>query len=374
MRFLPFPLSMDHASCLAKRLTQPVARVRFAIRCASWAVLLAGGSACASIKVQKDTFVFVKSDLPLELGDERSTLGATNEWMPIYQLGNTDAKILIKADNQVLDTLVIRRTVHPYNQVRKGAALGAGLTLAALYSGYSDDWEKRRFIGQWASFLAFAYGIDYFTDPYPDRMKPNQTLYYSLPNNKRARYEQIMAKARAADSAHAERKPAPELTTVDYMPASLRANFGLTSVPLSSASVARGGGVPEPVAPATTAAASPAKAPAAPVAAPATSAPSTPAASTVTGPSTPTPPSAAAGNVLVQLKNTGTLPIRVYLSVEKSFVVRAQGTLSVEVPTGASLFLAKNARPLELQSIGVAPSSNQPTLTLDLQHILSTWH
>lgn len=373
MRFLPFPLSMDHASCLAKRLTQPVARVRFAIRCASWAVLLAGGSACASIKVQKDTFVFVKSDLPLELGDERSTLGATNEWMPIYQLGNTDAKILIKADNQVLDTLVIRRTAHPYNQVRKGAALGAGLTLAALYSGYSDDWEKRRFIGQLASLGGLAYAADYFTDPYPDRLKPNQTLYYSLPNNKRARYEQIMAKARAADSAHAERKPAPELTTVDYMPASLRANFGLTSVPLSSASVARGGGVPEPVAPATTAAASPAKAPAA---APATSATGTSVPTTTTAPGTSTaPPSAvAAGNVLVQLKNTGTLPIRVYLSVEKSFVVRAQGTLSVEVPTGASLFLAKNTRPLELQSIGVAPSSNQPTLTLDLQHILSTWH
>jgi hypothetical protein len=203
-------------------------------------------------------------------------------------------------------------------------------------------------------------------------MKPNQTIYYSLPNSKRTRYEQIMAKARAIDSANAKRKPASELTTVDYMPAALRASFGLTSVPLSSASPPKEGIVPGPADTPATTAASPAKAPAAP----ANSAPGTPppAASTVPGPSTPTPTSAAAGNALVQLKNTGTLPIRVYLSVEKSFVVRAQTTLPVEVPVGASLFLAKNTRPLELQSIGVAPSSNKPTLTLDLQHILSTWH
>jgi hypothetical protein len=204
-------------------------------------------------------------------------------------------------------------------------------------------------------------------------MKPNQTIYYSLPNSKRTRYEQIMAKARAIDSANAKRKPASELTTVDYMPAALRASFGLTSVPLSSASPPKEGIVPGPADTPATTAASPAKAPAAP-AAPANSAPGTPppAASTVPGPSTPT--SAGAGNVLVQLKNTGTLPIRVYLSVEKSFVVRSQATLSVEVPTGGSLFLAKSTRPLELQSIGVAPSSNASTLTLDLQHILSTWH
>lgn len=366
---------MDHSSYPLKRPAKPFARLRFAFRCALWTVLLAGGSACASFKVQKDAFVFVKSDLPLELGDERSTFGATNEWLPIYQLGNSDAKMFIKVDNQVLDTLVIRRTVHPYNQVRKGVALGAGLTMAVLYSGYSEDGQKRRFISQLASLGGLAYGIDYFTDPYPDRMKPNQTIYYSLPNRKRARYEQIMAKARAVDSANAKRKPALELTTVDYMPAALRASFGLTSVPLSSASPPKEGAVPGPANTPATAAASPAKAPAS-QAALVTSAPSipTPVVSTVTGPSTPTPTSAGAGNVLVQLKNTGTLPIRVYLSVEKSFVVRAQGTLSVEIPTGASLFLAKNTRPLELQSIGVAPSSNQPTLTLDLQHILSTWH
>ena len=366
---------MDHSSYPLKRLAKPFARLRFAFRCALWTVLLAGGSACASFKLQKDAFVFVKSDLPLELGDERSTLGATNEWLPIYQLGNSDAKMLIKADNQVLDTLVIRRTVHPYNQVRKGAALGAGLTMAVLYSGYSDDGQKRRFISQLASLGGLAYAVDYYTDLYPDRMKPNQTIYYSLPNSKRTRYEQIMAKARAIDSANAKRKPASELTTVDYMPAALRASFGLTSVPLSSASPPKEGIVPGPADTPATTAASPAKAPAAP-AAPANSAPGTPppAASTVPGPSTVPTPVVAAGNALVQLKNTGTLPIRVYLSVEKSFVVRAQSTMPVEVPTGASLFLAKSTRPLELQSIGVAPSSNASTLTLDLQHILSTWH
>ena len=368
MRPLHFPIPMDHSSCLA----QPFSRVRFVVQSALWIVLLAGGSACASFKVQKDAFVYIQSDLPLELGDERSTVGATNEWMPLFQLGDTDAKILIKADNQILDTLVIRRTAHPYNKVRKGVALGTGLTLAVLYSGYSDDWEKRRFIAQLSSLGGFAYAVDYYTDPYPDRLKPNQTINYSLPNQKRARYEQIMAKARAVDSANAERKPAPELTTVDYMPASLRATFGLTAVPLSSASQPKEGAVPDPAANTATAAAPPAGGSASPAApaAPAAPAPGTP----VPTPSTVPPPVVAAGNALVQLKNTGTLPIRVYLSVEKSFVVRAQTTLPVEVPVGASLFLAKNTRPLELQSIGVAPSSNKPTLTLDLQHILSTWH
>jgi hypothetical protein len=356
---------MDPFICLAHLS----ARVRFAVHSALWIVLLAGGSACASFKVQKDAFVYIQSDLPLELGDERSTVGATNEWMPIYQLGDADAKILIKADNQILDTLVIRRTTHPYNQVRKGVAVGAGLTLAVLYSGYSDDWEKRRFIAQLSSLGGFAYAVDYFTDPYPDRLKPNQTLYYSLPNRKRARYEQIMAKARAADSASAERKPALELTTVDYMPAALRASFGLTSVPLSSASPPKEGAVPGPAATPATTAASPAKSNASPTA---SSAPE--AGTPVPAGSTVPPPAVAAGNALVYLKNTGTLPIRVYLSVEKSFVVRAQATLPVEVPVGASLFLAKNTRPLELQTIGVAPLSNKPTLTLDLQHILSTWH
>jgi hypothetical protein len=204
-------------------------------------------------------------------------------------------------------------------------------------------------------------------------MKPKQTIYYSLPNSKRTRYEQIMAKARAIDSANAKRKPASELTTVDYMPAALRASFGLTSVPLSSASQPKEGAAPDPAANPATAAAPPAVGSASP-AAPAK--PAAPAAGTpVPAPSTVPPPVVAAGNALVQLKNTGTLPIRVYLSVEKSFVVRAQTTLPVEVPVGASLFLAKNTRPLELQTIGVAPPpSNKPTLTLDLQHILSTWH
>jgi hypothetical protein len=75
----------------------------------------------------------------------------------------------------------------------------------------------------------------------------------------------------------------------------------------------------------------------------------------------------------VVLKNTASTPIRVYLSVEKSFVVRAASSLPVQVPAGATLYLAQNARPLQLKAVGSAPATNQPQLTLDLQQILSTW-
>jgi len=329
-------------------------------------------SACSTLKEQKDVFIFIQSDLPLELGDERSTVGATNEWMPIYQLGKSDAKILIKADNQVLDTLIIRRTRHPYNTIRKAASLGAAATLATLLATETANDDQILIYTRIAGLWTAAYLVDVANDPYPVRIKPNKMVYYNLPNRKRARYEQIMAKARAADSANAKRKPASELTTVDYMPTSLRSTFGLTAVPLSSASPPTGSAQPNPVGTPATAAAPRAGGSASPATptAPAALTPGTPASATSTVP----PPVVAAGNALVQLKNTGTLPVRVYLSVEKSFVVRAQSTLPVEVPVGASLFLAKNTRPLELKSIGIAPPSTQPTLTLDLQHILTTWH
>jgi hypothetical protein len=209
------------------------------------------------------------------------------------------------------------------------------------------------------SALILALGVawlDNSEDDYRFKLRNYQTIPYKLPDSKKERYAQLMKKAEENALADALRKPASELTTVDYLPESLRAKFGLTSVPLA--------------APAASAAATPA-APAAAASTPAaTPAATTPAATAPTGAPTSGP---AAGQTTVVLKNTASTPVRVYLSVEKSFVVRAASSLPVQVPAGATLYLAQNARPLQLKAVGTAPATNQPQLTLDLQQILSTW-
>jgi hypothetical protein len=209
------------------------------------------------------------------------------------------------------------------------------------------------------SALILALGVawlDNSEDDYRFKLRNYQTIPYELPDSKKERYAQLMKKAEENALADALRKPASELTTVDYLPESLRAKFGLTSVPLA--------------APAASAAATPA-APAAAASTPAaTPGATTPAATAPTGAPTSGP---AAGQTTVVLKNTASTPVRVYLSVEKSFVVRAASSLPVQVPAGATLYLAQNARPLQLKAIGTAPATNQLQITLDLQQILSTW-
>jgi hypothetical protein len=338
------------------RAGQPTLRAQAPLVAAGLILLLT--SSCSLLKVQKDAFVKIQSDVPLELGDENSTLGATNEWLPVFQLGGRSINLVVKADNVPLDTLVLLRKKHEFNRLRNAFVVAGPLTATAVVPYYYPNANP---VEVFQSALILALGVawlDNSEDDYRFKLRNYQTIPYELPDSKKERYAQLMKKAEENALADALRKPASELTTVDYLPESLRAKFGLTSVPLA--------------APAASAAATPA-APAAAASSPATSATpaaTTPAATATTGAPTSGP---AAGQTTVVLKNTAATPIRVYLSVEKSFVVRAASSLPVQVPAGATLYLAQNARPLQLKAVGTAPATNQPQLTLDLQQILSTW-
>ncbi len=337
-----------------RRAGQPTLRVQAPLVAAGLILLLT--SSCSLLKVQKDAFVKIQSDVPLELGDENSTLGATNEWLPVFQLGGRSINLVVKADNVPLDTLVLLRKKHEFNRLRNAFVVAGPLTATAVVPYYYPNANP---VEVFQSALILALGVawlDNSEDDYRFKLRNYQTIPYELPDSKKERYAQLMKKAEENALADALRKPASELTTVDYLPESLRAKFGLTSVPLA--------------APAASAAATPA-APAAAASTPAaTPGATTPAATAPTGAPTSGP---AAGQTTVVLKNTASTPVRVYLSVEKSFVVRAASSLPVQVPAGATLYLAQNARPLQLKAIGTAPATNQLQITLDLQQILSTW-
>jgi hypothetical protein len=324
-------------------------------------LILLLASSCSLLKVQKDAFVKIQSDVPLELGDENSTLGATNEWLPVFQLGGRSINLVVKADNVPLDTLVLLRKKHEFNRLRNAFVVAGPLTATAVVPYFYPNANPFQVF---QSALVLALGVawlDNSEDDYRFKLRNYQTIPYELPDSKKERYAQLMKKAEENALADALRKPASELTTVDYLPESFRAKFGLTSVPLAA---------PAAIAAATPAA--PAVAASTPAATPAATTPTaaTPAATAPTGAPTSGP---AAGQTTVVLKNTASTPIRVYLSVEKSFVVRAASSLPVQVPAGATLYLAQNARPLQLKAVGTAPATNQPQLTLDLQQILSTW-
>ena len=342
-----------------RRAGQPTLRVQAPLVAAGLILLLT--SSCSLLKVQKDAFVKIQSDVPLELGDENSTLGATNEWLPVFQLGGRSINLVVKADNVPLDTLVLLRKKHEFNRLRNAFVVTGPLTATAVVPYYYPNANPFQVF---QSALVLALGVawlDNSEDDYRFKLRNYQTIPYELPDSKKERYAQLMKKAEENALADALRKPASELTTVDYLPESLRAKFGLTSVPLAA-----------PAASAAATPAAPAVAASTPAATPAATTPAatTPAATAPTGAPTSGP---AAGQTTVVLKNTASTPIRVYLSVEKSFVVRAASSLPVQVPAGATLYLAQNARPLQLKAVGSAPATNQPQLTLDLQQILSTW-
>lgn len=330
-----------------RRAGQPTLRVQAPLVAACLILLLT--SSCSLLKVQKDAFVKIQSDVPLELGDENSTLGATNEWLPIYKLGDRSVKLVVKADNVPLDTLVLLRKKHPLNRIQIPAVVVLPVAAAAVIPRF---YPTANAVDVYRSVFGLTIGaiwLDRTTDSYRFKFRNYQTVPYELPNSKKERYAQLTKKAEENALADAIRKPASELTTVDYLPESLRAKFGLTSVPLA--------------APAAATTAAPAVAASTPAAA---SSPATaPTGALASGPT--------AGQTTVVLKNTASTPIRVYLSVEKSFVVRAASSLPVQVPAGATLYLAQNARPLQLKAVGTAPATNQPQITLDLQQILSTW-
>lgn len=345
-----------------RRAGQPTLRVQAPLVAAGLILLLT--SSCSLLKVQKDAFVKIQSDVPLELGDENSTLGATNEWLPVFQLGGRSINLVVKADNVPLDTLVLLRKKHEFNRLRNAFVVAGPITATAVVPYYYPNANP---VEVFQSALVLALGVawlDNSEDHYKFKLRNYQTIPYELPDSKKERYAQLMKKAEENALADAIRKPASELTTVDYLPESLRAKFGLTSVPLAA-----------PAASVSATAASPAVAASTPAPASSPAISATPAATT---PATTAPTGAlasgpAAGQTTVVLKNTASTPIRVYLSVEKSFVVRGASSLPVQVPAGATLYLAQNARPLQLKAVGTAPATNQPQLTLDLQQILSTW-
>lgn len=346
-------------------------------RIATLLFVAAQALACSSLKEQKDVFIRINSDVPLELGNENSTVGTTNEWVPVFQLGESDLKVIIKADNIALDTLTVTRTRHPYNRVSQVVGMGA---IAGISLGWYLNQDNIRVQSTFQTLGAVtlaAYGADVYTDPYRRWLKPNTVVNYTLPHEKKARYEQIMRQAAENALADAVRKPTPPLTTVDYLPSSMRAQFGLSSVPLSapgpsetptsSAAIAAGTAAPSASKPSASA---PRPAPSSPSSSSTPSTLSTPAGTSGTAVAAR---AADPGHVWVDLKNTGNLPVRVYLSIEKSYVVRAQSTLPVQVPAGSALFMAKKTRPLELETIGSAPSNNHQTLLLDLQQIITPW-
>jgi hypothetical protein len=306
----------------------------------------------------------------LELGDENSTLGATNEWLPIYKLGNRSVNLIVKADNVPLDTLVLLRKKHPLNRIQIPAIVVLPVAAAAVIPRFYPNANSEDVYSSAFVLTIGSVWLDRTTDNYRFKFRNYQTVPYELPDSKKERYAQLMKKADENALADALRKPASELTTVDYLPESLRAKFGLTSVPLAA-----------PAASAAATSAAPAVATSIPATAtsatigsasiPAAALASTPPAATATTGALASGP--AAGQTTVVLKNTASTPIRVYLSVEKSFVVRAASSLPVQVPAGATLYLAQNARPLQLKAVGTAPATNQPQLTLDLQQIVSTW-
>jgi len=351
-----------------RRAGQPTLRVQAPLVAAGLILLLT--SSCSLLKVQKDAFVKIQSDVPLELGDENSTLGATNEWLPVFQLGGRSINLVVKADNVPLDTLVLLRKKHEFNRLRNAFVVAGPITATAVVPYYYPNANP---VEVFQSALVLALGVawlDNSEDHYKFKLRNYQTIPYELPDSKKERYAQLMKKAEENALADAIRKPASELTTVDYLPESLRAKFGLTSVPLAApaASAAATSAAPAVAtsipATATSATIGSASIPAAALAS------TPPAATATTGAPTSGP---AAGQTTVVLKNTAATPIRVYLSVEKSFVVRAASSLPVQVPAGATLYLAQNARPLQLKAVGTAPATNQPQLTLDLQQIVSTW-
>jgi hypothetical protein len=364
-----------------RRPGQPVFHAQAPLVAAGLILLLA--TSCSSLKVQKDAFVKIQSDVPLELGDENSTLGATNEWLPIYTLGDRSVNLVVKSDNVPLDTLVLLRKKHPLNRIQIPAVVVLPVAAAAVIPRFYPNANAEDVYRSAFGLTIGAVWLDRTTDNYRFKFRNYQTIPYELPDSKKERYAQLMKKAEENALADALRKPASELTTVDYLPESLRAKFGLTNVPLAApaANAAATSTTPAvaastPAAASSTATATSATATSATArsatapAAETTPAAATPAATATTGALASGP---AAGQTTVVLKNTAATPIRVYLSVEKSFVVRAASSLPVQVPAGAILYLAQNARPLQLKAVGTAPAINQPQITLDLQQILSTW-
>jgi hypothetical protein len=47
--------------------------------------------------------------------------------------------------------------------------------------------------------------------------------------------------------------------------------------------------------------------------------------------------------------------------------------MTIEVPSGAQLFMAKSSRPLVLEAIAVVPNPKEPQLIIDLTQAKASW-
>jgi hypothetical protein len=296
------------------------------------------GSCSTYFKTQQYVQLQIDSDVPMDVWNDDEVLGSTDEYLKINLYGSRKFEWYLKVENTVVDTVHLRRRLPIYNK----AVIGT-VVLVPLYTGSTLRESSggqipfgTAYVASMAPLVLIA-GVDRLFDPYPWDLPMTSIATYAIPDAKVAEYQKLVAEVNEADRKANERVPATELTTVDYMPQALRAKFGLSAIPLSAPSATNSGSVNP----------------------------------TISG----TPGSTAASDpeVRVQLKNTSTTAIRVYASVEKSWVVRGQSTLSIDAPAGAKLFLAKSSRPLVLESIAVVPKSGEPQLIIDLVQAKSAW-
>lgn len=324
------------------------------LRLAVFGLVAASCTGCNALLVQRQVRYTVAASVPLEVSTDNVVVGVTNE--PIQTPGlstSSELKIQLRAFGQPLDTITYRRSKHLLIRGRLPAILAVGLAGPFLVPKYAQE------IGGTALLVGFATWYSGQTEAKNWVMYNNKRIKYTMDKQATIRYDRLARSARVQDSLDALNSVVSALVTVDYLPTSLRSTRGLTDIALNAGqSYSRVGGKENPppapqqltvkTSNATSQGANSALKPAA-----------VPAAQ-------PTSSGASAGLGKVALKNSGPLPIRVYLSVEQSYVVWSGATIEVEAPKDATIYLAKEKRPLVLQSVGTVPSSRTKPLELDV--------
>lgn len=299
-------------------------------------VVLFLGSCATYFKTQQYVQLQIDSDVPMDVWNNDEVLGSTDEYLKVFKYGSRKFEWYLKVENTVVDTVHLRRRLPVYNKAVLGAVAVVPLYTANKLREVDNTIPFGTAYVVGAAPLLLIAGVDRLFDPTPWDLPAASVSSHTLPAHKVEQYQKLIAEVNEADRKANERVPASELTTVDYLPQALRAKFGLSAIPLSAPSATNAGS--------------------------ADLAAGTPGSTAASGP-----------EVRVQLKNTGTASIRVYASVEKSWVVRGQSTLDIDAPAGAKLFLAKSSRPLVLEAIAVVPKSGEPQLIIDLVQAKSAW-
>ncbi len=294
--------------------------------------LLSLMTSCASyFKSQDIVMLKVDSDVPLDVWNNEEALGGPDEYIRLLKYGSRKFEWYLHVENTVVDTLHLRRRLTPYNRIAASSILVFPLIPAYQLSQVSNPppFGLAYVAGMIPTSLVVL--VDRIFDPYPWGLPSASAVNYTLPKEKSQHYADLIAAAREADRKANERTRVSELTTVDYMPQVLRTKFGLSDVAISAPGINASGQVSQ------------------------------------------VPTGSTSLTCKVLLKNTSPSPIRVYQSVEKSWVVRGQSTMTIEVPSGAQLFMAKSSRPLVLEAIAVVPNPKEPQLIIDLTQAKASW-